>query len=145
MLFAAIERNGPARWQVVPSASIAAIAPPLWNWTNKAQATLLTAELASYRWIGAKMLGHHFVRHGAKEYARSDGAIRVHVNTAEGYFGLFKRAIIGVWHPISTKHLHRYASEHEFRWNARNDDVAGRIARCLIGWHGRLRLRDLLR
>jgi hypothetical protein len=41
------------------------------------------------------------------------------------------------------KHLHRYVTEHEFRYNRRSKDVGERIARCLIGQHGRLRLADL--
>ena len=151
MLFAAIELGGEARSLVVPSASGAAIAPALWDWTGGA-ATLLTdarkwlrhfAELAAYRWVGRKMEAHHAVHHGSGEYARTEGGLRVHTNTAEGYFGLFKRAIVGVWHRISVKHLRRYASEHEFRWNRRWTDVADRVARCLIGSHGRLSWKDL--
>ena len=120
MLFTAIERGGEARSLVVPSASGAAIAPALWDWTGGA-VTLLTDELATYRWIGRKMAAHHAVHHGSGEYARTEGDLRVHTNTAEGYFGLFKRAIVGrgrrarLGHRISVKHLRRYASEHEFR------------------------------
>jgi hypothetical protein len=40
------------------------------------------------------------------------------------------------------KHLHRYVAEHEFRYNT-DHDAPARIARCLIGSHGRLRLREL--
>ncbi len=142
MLFAAIQRGGEARTLAVPSASGAALSPALWQWTQ-GDAVLITDDLAAYRWIGRKMLGHHRVQHSAGEYARTSGAIRVHTNTAEGFFGLFKRAVVGVWHRISAKHLHRYASEHEFRWNRRECDVSDRIARCLLGKAGRLRLRDL--
>ena len=141
MLFAALHRGGDARSLVVPSASGAAIAPALWGWTGGA-ATLLTDELATYRWIGRKMEAHHAVNHGSGEYARTESSLRVHVNTAEGFFGLFKRGIFGIHHNVSPKHLHRYAAEHTFRYNTR-DDKAARIARCLIGSHGRLRLRDL--
>jgi transposase-like protein len=147
MLFAAIEREGEARTLAIPSASAAAIDPALWAWT-KGGATLITDELPVYRWIGRKMEGHHRVTHSKGEYARTDetrsGPLRVHTNTAEGFFGLFKRAVVGVWHQVSPKHLHRYASEHEFRYNARRDAVEDRIARCLLGSHGRLRLRELL-
>ena len=144
MLFAAIERGGAARTLAVPSASGDAIAPALWGWTGKGGAILLTDELPTYRWIGRKMEAHHHVKHSAGEYARTEGAIRVHTNTAEGFFGLFKRAVVGVWHQVSPKHLHRYTSEHEFRWNSRDAEVPDRIARCLIGRAGQLRLRELL-
>ena len=143
MLFAAVERGGDARSLVVPSASGAAIAPALWDWTGGA-ATLLTDELATYRWIGRKMEAHHTVHHGSGEYARTEGKVRVHTNTAEGFFGLFKMALVGIHHAVSPKHLHRYAAEHTFRYNRRGHDASERIARCLIGRHGRLRLRELL-
>jgi ISXO2-like transposase domain/Transposase zinc-ribbon domain len=41
------------------------------------------------------------------------------VNTAESVHAMFKRAIIGVWHHITGKHMHRYVGEIEFRWNRR--------------------------
>jgi hypothetical protein len=69
--------------------------------------------------------------------------VRVHTNTAEGFFGLFKMALTGIPHAVSPKHLHRYATEHTFRYNRRGHDAGEPIARFLIGRHGRLRLREL--
>ena len=43
----------------------------------------------------------------------------VHTGTIDGYWGLLKRGIIGSFHQISIKHLHRYLSEFQFRWNNR--------------------------
>ena len=133
----AIERGGQARTTRIASAKIDDIAPLLWQWTGRGQAVLCSDELASYRWIGRKMEGHHAVRHARREF------VLAHVNTVEGFCGLFKRVIVGVWHWISGKHLHRYASGHGFRWDHR-EDVADRIARCLIGQHGRLSWTDLV-
>ena len=145
MLFAAIGRDGEARTAVIPSASAVAIDPLLFSWLDR-DGTLMTDELAVF---GSKMKRHLVVNHGRAEYARSEGGVRVHTNTAESFFGHFKRAVVGVWHHVSAKHLHRYACEHEFRWNRRRDAEsaafrAERIARCLIGQHGRLRLKELL-
>jgi transposase-like protein len=144
MLFAAIERGGEARTARIASAKIDDIAPLLWRWTGGGQAVLCSDELATCRWIGRKMEGHHALHHARREFARTTHTgVRAHVNTVEGFFGLSKRAIVGVWHQISGKHLHRYASEHSFRWNHR-DGVAERIARCLIGQHGRLSWKELV-
>lgn len=142
MLFVAIERGGPARTAVVPSASAEALDPRMFRWFNR-NAILCTDELATYDWFGRKMRRHHKVRHFAREYARTEDGTRIHVNTAEGFFGLFKRGIFGIHHNVSAKHLHRYTAEHEFRYNTEHD-AADRIARCLIGQHGRLRLRELI-
>lgn len=142
MLFAAIERGGDARSAVVPSASAVALEPLMFGWFDR-DSWLCTDELAVYDWFGSKMARHYRVNHSAGEYARTEPGTRVHVNTAEGFFGLFKRAIFGIHHHVSAKHLHRYAAEHEFRYNRRSTETADRIARCLIGQHGRLRLREL--
>ena len=40
-------------------------------------------------------------------------------NTAESYFALLKRGIVGSFHHVSPKHLHRYCSEFDFHWNGR--------------------------
>ena len=58
---------------------------------------------------------HETVRHIAKEWVRGD----VHTGTIDGYWGLLKRGIIGSFHQVSIKHLHRYLSEFQFRWNNR--------------------------
>lgn len=141
MLFAALERGGEARAAVVSSAGGVSLDPLMFSWFDRG-ATLCTDELATYNWFGGKMRRHYAVTHSAKEYARTEDGVRVHTNTAEGFFGLFKRGIYGIHHHVSGKHLHRYATEHAFRYNTRRD-VPSRIARCLIGQHGRLRLSEL--
>lgn len=45
----------------------------------------------------------------------------IHTNTVESSFSLLKRGLIGSFHRVTIKHLHRYLSEFEFRFNARKD------------------------
>jgi ISXO2-like transposase domain len=52
-----------------------------------------------------------------KEYVRGN----IHTNTIESAFSLFKRGIVGNFHQVSVKHLHRYLSEFEFRFNNRDN------------------------
>jgi transposase-like protein len=47
---------------------------------------------------------------------------RIHTNTVESAFSLLKRGLIGSFHRVSIKHLHRYLSEFEFRFNIRKDE-----------------------
>jgi transposase-like protein len=60
-------------------------------------------------------LGHGVVNHAAGEYGRG----RVHTNTVEGSFSIFKRGMKGIYQHCSEKHLHRYVAEFEFRYNNR--------------------------
>ena len=60
---------------------------------------------------------HETVNHIAHEYVRGD----VTTNRIESAFSLFKRAIVGSFHKVSIKHLHRYLSEFEMRFNEREN------------------------
>jgi transposase-like protein len=88
---------------------------------------IMTDEWASYRGIGAEFSGgHEFVTHSAGEYARGEA----HTNTAESFFALLKRGVIGSFHHVSKQHLDRYCDEFSFRWDYRsiNDSARTEIA-----------------
>ena len=44
---------------------------------------------------------------------------KIHTNTVESSFSLLKRGLIGSFHRVSIKHLHRYLTEFEHRFNQR--------------------------
>jgi transposase-like protein len=79
---------------------------------------LATDENPAYTKLGKEFDGHGTVNHSANEYARLGGF--VHVNSAENYFSIFKRGVIGTFHHISEQHLHRYLAEFDFRYNSRS-------------------------
>lgn len=82
---------------------------------------------------------HESIDHN-KGYARDSNNGRVHTNTAEGYFSLFKRGLVGTYQHISPAHLPRYLAEFDFRMNHRAklgvNDVS-RAARILSGAEGK--------
>src|ERR1035441_5785483 len=59
---------------------------------------------------------HESVDHSKREWVRGD----VHTNTLEGFFSIFKRGLVGTYQHMSRKHLHRYLSEFDFRYNNRS-------------------------
>jgi hypothetical protein len=59
---------------------------------------------------------HGYVDHGGGEYVRGD----VHSNTAENFFSILKRGVIGTYHHWSVAHLHRYLAEFDFRYNTKD-------------------------
>jgi hypothetical protein len=73
----------------------------------------------------------------------SDGYI--HTNTIEGFFGLFKRGMKGIYQHCKTNHLFRYLCEFDFRYNHRglNDkSIATEIIANALG--KRLKYRNSL-
>src|SRR5208282_110246 len=62
---------------------------------------------------------HDSVNH-SQEWVKP-GDIEVHTNTVESAFSLLKRGLIGSFHRVSIKHLHRYLAEFEHRFNSRKD------------------------
>lgn len=78
--------------------------------------TIITDDFKPYRGIGRDFKGgHHVVEHSVGEYVRG----KVHTNTAESFFALLKRGIMGTFHHVSKQHLNRYLDEFTFRWNTR--------------------------
>lgn len=55
----------------------------------------------------------------------------VTTNTAESSFALIKRGLTGIYHAVSKKHLSRYLSEFDFRWNTRNENDGERTVRAI--------------
>ena len=77
---------------------------------------IMTDEAYIYRGAFRPLfLGHGRVNHQLGEYGRG----RIHTNTVEQYFSIFKRGMKGVYQHCSEKHLHRYVAEFEFRYNNR--------------------------
>jgi transposase-like protein len=86
---------------------------------------------------------HSLVNHSADEYVRYEEGVTVTTNTVEGYFANLKRGINGVYHHVGRKHLHRYLSEFDFRYNAREVTDGERAQQALRGFDGkRLMYKD---
>ena len=118
-VFSLVERGGGVRSFHLPSVSAANLKPILQSQLNTAKTRLMTDGEGQYRILAPMFASHEAVNHGAGEYVRGD----VHTNTAEGYFSIFKRGIIGTFHHVSPQHLQRYATEFDFRYNHRETKV----------------------
>lgn len=96
---------------------------------------LMTDEHSGYKAVGREFKGHSAVSHSAGEYAKVSGF--VHSNTAENFFSIFKRGVIGTYHHLSEAHLHRYTAEFDCRYNSRDMTDGERAAIILKGGEGR--------
>ncbi len=77
---------------------------------------VMTDDAGQYRHLAEDFARHEAVNHGIGEYVRGVA----HTNTAEGYFSILKRGIIGTYHHVSAQHLKRYLAEFDFRYNNRS-------------------------
>jgi transposase-like protein len=98
-------------------------------------AHLMTDEATVYTSLGREFNGHSVVNHSAKEYVTTGGF--KHSNTAENFFSVFKRGLIGTYHHMSEAHLGRYCREFDFRYNTRTLTDAERTDAALVGAIGR--------
>lgn len=62
---------------------------------------------------------HSQVNHTAKEYVRHEDEITITTNTVEGYFGIIKRGMHGIYHHVGKQYLDQYLREFDFRYNVR--------------------------
>lgn len=134
-ILALVERGGSMRAFHVAEANAATVEKIVRENVDR-RSRLHTDESRLYPKIGAEFATHETVQHTAGEYARGD----VHVNSAEGFFGVFKKGMTGVYQHCSEKHLHRYVVEYEFRYNHRTklgfSDVQ-RAQRAIEGAEGK--------
>src|SRR4051812_31207578 len=87
--------------------------------TNIDRASTLMTDDARFYWnIGREFTGGHgTVLHAAGQFSKGSG---VHSNTAENFFSILKRGVIGTYHHWSAQHLHRYLAEFDFRYSTKN-------------------------
>jgi transposase-like protein len=110
-----VERGGRARAHVIYDLTAPTLKAAVRAHVDPS-ARLMTDENRAYIGLGSEFAGgHEVVNHSAGEYARDDAT----TNTVEGFFGLFKRGVMGSFHHISEKHMNRYLNEFSFRWDLR--------------------------
>ena len=135
MVVTLVERGANARSFHVNEHSVTSIYPIVL--TNiRRESRLMTDKAAHYRALGQEFAEHGSVAHERGEYGRGD----IHTNTVEGYYSIFKRGMKGIYQHCAEKHLHRYLSEFDFRYNNRsalgiNDQI--RAEKALQGIAGK--------
>lgn len=140
---ALVERGGEARVTHVPDVSAKTLRKAIKK--NVApKSTMNTDEALAYYHMRKEFDAHGAVNHSVGEYVSKDGTI--HIQSAESFFAILKRGIMGSFHSVSEQHLARYLAEFEFRWNTRSSlkiEDAERARRMVKGAAGkRLKYRN---
>jgi hypothetical protein len=118
--------------------SAAGLAPILQANVAK-DARLITDEANHYKLAGKAFAAHGSVAHARGEYVSRDDST-ITTNQIEGFFGIFKRGMRGIYQHCGKQHLHRYLQEFDFRYTNRiatGCDDAERARRCVAGTVGR--------
>jgi len=109
-----VERGGKARSIKVQDLKPATVKKVLDENVNK-ESRLHTDQANFYKKPGKEFAEHASVNHASLEYARGD----VTTNSVEGFFGIFKRGLTGVYQHCGEQHLQRYMYEFDFRYSNR--------------------------
>jgi transposase-like protein len=139
IVFTLVERGGSARSFHVANTTMAELIPII-RTNVRRESELMTDQATFYKAIGQEFAHHGTVQHNIDEYVRREGERVIHTNTVEGYYSIFKRGMKGIYQHCSEKHLHRYLSEYDFRYNYRirlGYDDAARADKALEGIRGK--------
>ena len=117
------ERGGRVRFFHVPDAKAATMKRIFDRHISSQTRRIMTDSAVVYDFAMDKDFQriHRTVNH-SKEWVKYGDMNVVHTNTVESAFSLLKRGLIGSFHRVSIKHLHRYLAEFEHRFNARKDE-----------------------
>jgi transposase-like protein len=100
--------------------------------------------IVSDGWRGYRGLernySHEVIKHNLGLFKK--GAY--HTNGIEGFWGLLKRGIVGIYHFTSDKHLHRYCDEFAYRYNMRTMSIGEQFNFTLVNCDERLRYKELI-
>ncbi len=100
---------------------------------NLAPETTLHTDGAQHYEFTLAIEKHEAVNHNREFVRKNEAGEKVHCNTAEGYFSIFKRGLVGTYQHMSEQHLQRYLAEFDFRMSYRarlgvTDDMRTDIA-----------------
>jgi transposase-like protein len=131
---ALVEREGEVRSFHVANVTAKSLRPFIVTNVDR-RSHLMTDESGVYTRVGREFAGHTSVIHSKGEYVRKGGF--AHSNTAENFFSIFKRGLIGTYHHVSEAHLARYCREFDFRYNNRKVSDAERTEEAMKGARGK--------
>ena len=135
VVFGVVERKGSIRAEVVPDSRAATVQGKVHEFVLP-DSTVFTDDYPGYHGL-RKGYTHVRVNHSARIWV--DG--NVHTQTIEGFFGLFKTGVRGVYHAVSHKWLQGYLNKYVWRYNHRDRTsgetqfrlLRGRAASVVIG------------
>ena len=109
-------------------------------WQNVARESTLHSDGATHYKSAWPIVQREAVNHNKQFVRMTEAGQKVHVNSAEGFFSIFKRGLVGTYQHMSAQHLERYLAEFDFRMSYRiklGYDDAMRADKALEGIVGK--------
>lgn len=132
-IVALVERGGGVRAVHMPHVTADNVGDVLAKHANT-RSRLHADESRLYPQHGVFFADHETLKHSPGEYARGD----VNTNSVEGFFGIFKRGMRGIYQHCGEQHLQRYLKEFNFHYSNRSqfgvEDAARRDGPARRGW-----------
>lgn len=109
------------------------------NGKIKKGSTIVSDGWRGYRGL-EKHYSHKVIQHNLGFFKKGS----YHTNGIEGFWGILKRGIIGIYHKTSNKHLHRYCDEFAYRYNIRTMPIGEQFNLTLINCDKILIYKELI-
>ncbi|HEX2786575.1 MAG TPA: IS1595 family transposase [Ignavibacteria bacterium] len=138
-VFGMIERKGNVIALPVVKADAVTLVPIILDNVDR-NATIMTDEFGGYYHLGKIYKEHGVINHQSKMYVRGE----VHTQCIDNFWSLLKRGIIGIYHQVSPKHLHRYCNEFAYRFNTKESSDVNRFAYTFSQINGKLQYKTLI-
>jgi transposase-like protein len=137
-VFGMLERGGKVRSIMVDNVAGRTLRPIIVK-NVEFNSTIMSDEWQAYNGLHV-VYNHQRVDHGKYQYVNGD----CYTNTLEGYWGLVKRSIIGVYHKTSRCHMNRYCAEFDFKYNNRKESQDYKFNIALMNCKGSLMYKELV-
>lgn len=102
--------------------------------------TIFSDDYTGFRPLSKLGYKHESVKHYQSEFVRGN----VHTGSLDSYWSGLKRGIIGIYHQVSKKHLHRYCNEFSYRFNTRKLSERERFDMAIRQCAGKLTYSELI-
>lgn len=136
-----VESNGKVIAKVIPFVAKKGVSEIIHS-VIEPNSTMVTDAFPMYKHLSkSEIYKHVVVDHKAGQYVNNG----FHTNTIEGFFGLLKRGLYGIYHSVSPWHLQRYCNEFAFRYNTRKIADDERFCISIENCDGRLKYKDLIK
>jgi len=114
-VFGVMQVGGKVFTTVVPNVKTETLCPLIKRYVKNGS-TMMTDEWQSYNGLRGDY-NHMVTDHGKYQYVSKEGAT---TNSIENYWSHIKRAIRGAYYKMTRKHIERYLSEFDFKFNYRD-------------------------